>query len=261
MLHCHSLCSYNHYNSVTNKRTKIILFGAYSVSSENEPKFGFIQLWCAWTPVPKENVAALNTSYLLSKGMFKNSVLFLMIHLSLQTREQAVRLLWFAATGCPFPPLLPWKHMLDEAEPGIDLKYMISKLFAFPCKESFTSCFYKTLCEEENPLGRGSFWGVWLVLMQRFESIIPEHVNVLLRGEVHDTGQRQWLLELVSLWLWHLGSEEFGFYVNSLLYFRLLPGEVKIVPSSAFQDPKDTKFVYVIAPCVLWAAPLLPGSW
>lgn len=80
-----------------------------------------------------------------------------MIHLSLQTREQAVRLLWFAATGCPFPPLLPWKHMLDEAEPGTDLKYMISKLFAFPCKESFTSCFYKTLCEEENPLGRGSF--------------------------------------------------------------------------------------------------------
>lgn len=72
--------------------------------------------------------------------------------------------------------------------------------------------------------------------MQRFESIVPEHVNVLLRGEMYDTGQGQWVLELVSLWLWHLGSEDFGFYVNPLLYFHLLPGEVKIVPSSALQD-------------------------
>lgn len=102
-----------------------------------------------------------------------------MIHLSFQAREQAVRLLWFAATGCPFPPLLPWKHMLDEAEPGTDFKYMISKPFAFPCKESFTSCFYKTLCEEEISLGKAAFWGVWWVLMNRFESITPEHVNVL----------------------------------------------------------------------------------
>lgn len=97
--------------------------------------------------------------------------------------------------------------------------------------------------------------------MQRFESIIPEHVNVLLRGEMYDTWQGQWVLELVSLWLWCLGSEEFGFYVNPLLYFNLLSGEVKIVPSSALQDLKITKFAHVIAPCVLWAAPLLPGSW
>lgn len=61
----------------------------------------------------------------------------------------------------------------------------------------------------------------------------------------------------VALWLWHLGSEEFCFYVNSLLYFHLLSGEVKVVPSSALQDPKETKFAHVIAPCVHWAAPLL----
>lgn len=65
---------------------------------------------------------------------------------------------------------------------------MISKLFAFPCKESFTSWFYKTLCEEEISLGRGSFLRC-LVLMHRFESINPEHVNVLLRGEKHETEQ------------------------------------------------------------------------
>lgn len=95
------------------------------------------------------------------------------------------------------------------------------------------------------------------MLMHRFESIIPEYVNMLLRGEMHETEQGQHVFELVSLWLWRLGSEEFCFYVNSLLYFHLLPGEVKIAPSSALQDPKDTKFAHVIAPCVLWAAPLL----
>lgn len=111
---------------------------------------------------------------------------------------------------------------------------MISKLFAFPCKESFTSCFQKTLCEEEISLGRGSFLRC-LLLMHRFESIIPELVNILLRGEMHERQSRD-ILELVSVWLWHLGSEEFCFYVNSLLYFHLFPGEVKIVPS-ALQDP------------------------
>lgn len=71
--------------------------------------------------------------------------------------------------------------------------------------------------------------------MHRFESIIPELVNILLRGEMHERQSRD-ILELVSVWLWHLGSEEFCFYVNSLLYFHLFPGEVKIVPS-ALQDP------------------------
>lgn len=76
VLHCHSPCSHNHHTSVTNKRAKIILFGVYSVSSENKLKFGFVQLWCSWAPFPEENVAALNTSYLLSKGMLKNSGVF-----------------------------------------------------------------------------------------------------------------------------------------------------------------------------------------
>lgn len=93
VLCCHSLCSHNHYTNVINKRTQIILFRAYSVFSENEPKFGFIQPWCPWTLVPKTNIAAVNISYLLSEGIFLNFsfVLFLTIHLSLQTREQAVR--------------------------------------------------------------------------------------------------------------------------------------------------------------------------
>lgn len=143
--------------------------------------------------------------------------LFLMIHLSFQAREQAVRLLWFAATGCPFPPLLPWKHMLDEAEPGTGLKYMISKLFAFPCKESFTSCFYKTLCEEEMSLGRGSFLRCLTGVDAQVWRYNPWACEPAALSEMHETEQGQSILELVSLWLWHLGSEEFCFYVNSLL--------------------------------------------
>ena len=78
---------------------------------------------------------------------------------------------------------------------------------------------------------------------------------------MHEAGQGQGVLELVSLWLWHLRSGEFSFNVIPLIYLHLLPGEGKIVPSSALQDPKDTQFAHVIAPCVCWAASLLPGSW
>lgn len=70
--------------------------------------------------------------------------------------------------------------MLDEAKPGIDLKYMISKIFAFPCKESFTSCLYKTPDEEEIPLGRGNFLRCLTGVAAGVESILPERVNMPL---------------------------------------------------------------------------------
>lgn len=57
---------------------------------------------------------------------------------------------------------------------------MISKIFAFPCKESFTSCLYKTLGEEEIPLGRGNFSRCLTSVAAGIESILPERVNVPL---------------------------------------------------------------------------------
>lgn len=87
---CHSLGSDNHYTDVINKRTTIILFSTYSIPSENKLKPGFVWLECDWTPDPKSTIVALNITYLLSKVFFLNLdfVLFLMIHLSLQTQEQ-----------------------------------------------------------------------------------------------------------------------------------------------------------------------------
>lgn len=182
MLCWHSLRSHNYYTNGINKRIKIILFSAYCVFSENEPKFGFIQLCCAWTLAPKNNIAALNICYLLSSiardCLNFSFVLFLMIHLSLQTRERATRSLWFAAAGSPLPSLLPWKHVLDEVKPGIDIKYMISKTLAFLCEKPFASSLYKTLGEEETPLRRGNFSRCPTGVAVGAESILPPWAHV-----------------------------------------------------------------------------------
>lgn len=183
-----------------------------------------------------------------------------MIHLSFQTCEQAVRLLWFAATGCPFPPLLPWKHMLDEAEPDTDLKYMNSKLFAFPCKESFTSCFYRILCEKEIPLGRGSFLRC-------------------LTGADADVWQcHPWACEhAAQRWnAWErAGTVLFGAGVTLAAAFGIRRVLLLCKPFALLSSPpwrgEDSTFLctsgpqrYQIcthkAPCVLCAAPLLPSK-
>lgn len=61
VLHCHSL-AHTITTPVWPTKEQKSFYLAHTVSSENEPKFGFIHLWCTWTPVPEENVAALNTS-------------------------------------------------------------------------------------------------------------------------------------------------------------------------------------------------------
>lgn len=61
---------------------------------------------------------------------------------------------------------------------------------------------------------------------------------------MHEAGQGQWVLELVSFLLWHLGSGEFSFKIIPLLYLHL-PEEMAIISSSALWDPRDTKFANV----------------
>lgn len=63
--------------------------------------------------------------------------------------------------------------MLDEVKQGIDIKYMISKTVAFLCKKPFASSLYKTLGEEEIPLGRGNFSRCLTGVAVGAENVLP----------------------------------------------------------------------------------------